>query len=267
MKTIRIGVFETNSSSTHSITINEDTNLFTSIIPDKNGTITLTGGQFGWDWIAYNDALTKANYCAVDACKSAERLEMLVSVIKNHTGAKEVILNIDVDWNKDNYSYIDHQSQGPSDIVFSSEEQLKKFIFDEKSYLYTGNDNTSEPINFFDHDQSTFTHYIKLENSDEKYLIKEEDINNNEKIINVVTRLFEDNVLNEYSDINQDERWNPNCKNKFYILDLNCPNSGVDTTNKTLTIIQQKYSFHKNGSFKSTTITDKKSIKFEICSI
>ena len=52
---IRHGVFETNSSSTHSISINSRNTLYESITPDENDTVKLTVGQFGWDWNRYND--------------------------------------------------------------------------------------------------------------------------------------------------------------------------------------------------------------------
>lgn len=46
-KLIRNSVFETNSSSTHSITIGSYTD-FDTIIPDYNGNITVPTMEFGW---------------------------------------------------------------------------------------------------------------------------------------------------------------------------------------------------------------------------
>jgi len=54
---IRQSVFETNSSSAHSISLGKDTGkqfLLDTLYPDQNGTITLTGGEFGWDWFKEN---------------------------------------------------------------------------------------------------------------------------------------------------------------------------------------------------------------------
>ena len=144
MENIRSNVFETNSSSTHSITISNSNNASNStlatILPDENGTIYLTGGLFGWEYEKYNSALTKANYCAI-ACDHYDtkypNKEMLIEVVKKQTGAKEVIFNID------NNSYIDHQSieSGILEKVFKSKENLRNFIFNKRSWLIIDNDN------------------------------------------------------------------------------------------------------------------------------
>lgn len=142
-KKIRKGVFETNSSSTHSISIAVGNNegLLDTIVPNEDGVIVLTGGEFGWEIEEYNDAITKANYCAIDQLNNDERVEMLKRVIKEQTGAKMVTSIISDDWDNGDYSYIDHQSVGTSDEAFESEEKLREFIFNKNSILYTDNDN------------------------------------------------------------------------------------------------------------------------------
>lgn len=143
MITKRQSVFETNSSSSHSITISDTTELLDSITPDKDGNIVLTGGQFGWEIEDYEDALSKANYCAVDVHGNDDYEQMLIDVIKEHTGAKNVIFDFTTDYSQDedNYSYIDHQSYGTTHEAFSSNETLKAFIFNPNSVLRTDNDN------------------------------------------------------------------------------------------------------------------------------
>ena len=133
MTTTRHNVFETNSSSTHSISINADTQLFDSITPEDDGTIILGHGEYGWEFETYYNALSKADYCALDMGGDPVKKEMLIRVIKNHTGAKDVIFDLT--------GYIDHQSAGTSDDAFESDETLKAFIFGKGSYLETGNDN------------------------------------------------------------------------------------------------------------------------------
>jgi hypothetical protein len=144
MINIRRNVFETNSSSSHSISIVEETdqnlNTLGTIYPDSNGKIILTGGQFGWEEETYRDPLTKANYCAVDTINCPEKRKMLIKVIKEHTGARKVAVNISID-HVDNRSYIDHQSRGTSHPAFDSETTLKLFIFSYGSVLETDNDN------------------------------------------------------------------------------------------------------------------------------
>lgn len=142
-KQIRQGVFETNSSSTHSVSIPEQINeVFTknTLITDKNNNIVLNGGQFGWEIEDYTDALTKANYLAV-AAWDENHLNLLKEVIKETTSCNEVIVNVNRDWNSDDTSYIDHQSSGTVDFLFKSKEMLKDFIFNTQCILHTDNDN------------------------------------------------------------------------------------------------------------------------------
>lgn len=156
MLNIRSNVFETNSSSSHSISINKDSSgIYETIEPDDNGIVVLNGGQFGWEYEACNDALTKANYLAVKAMHDLsigkilgnKNIKMLKEAIIEHVGAKGVNLNLDV---KDYSSYIDHQSVDVADHIFADKESVKKFIFDKGSYLFTGNDNNDAPPNFYD---------------------------------------------------------------------------------------------------------------------
>ena len=49
MKTIRKNCFETNSSSTHSLCISTE-DKYLQLIPNSDGSIILTGGEFGWGW-------------------------------------------------------------------------------------------------------------------------------------------------------------------------------------------------------------------------
>lgn len=134
---IRHAVFETNSSSTHSISISQPFCLkmmSDTIFPDSEGKIFLSGGEFGWEEESFTDALTKANYCAVDVQNDPAKLAMLTRVIAWHTGAKEIVYRL-------GDSYIDHQSCGTSKEAFQDEYSLRSFIFNPNSELRTDNDN------------------------------------------------------------------------------------------------------------------------------
>ena len=101
MKNIRSNVFETNSSSSHSITISNSNIVLDTILPDKDGIIYLNGGEFGWEYDRHYSALTKANYCAI-ACHYHDNddgnithynnfsfnEEMLIEVIKEQTSSR-----------------------------------------------------------------------------------------------------------------------------------------------------------------------------------
>lgn len=148
-KLIRNGVFETNSSSCHSISIDKNNKNFTasSLYVDEDGCVTLTGGEFGWEQEEYFDALTKANYCAQDIYRydwssdsyslDEYKKNMLIDVIKEQTGCTDVLF--DIQSLKD--GYIDHESHGTSYEAFQNKEILRNFIFNRNSYLETDNDN------------------------------------------------------------------------------------------------------------------------------
>lgn len=171
-KLIRTGVFETNSSSTHSLSISNDNNLLDTLYPDDEGNIILNGGEFGWEEETYTDAQTKANYVAVmilllESAKKTfseredkesfryytlppfadENYELCKSnfedVIKEQTGCNAVIYNCTLDYNSNNWSHIDHQSfEDEEDAKWLlSKEEIRNFIFNPNSVLVTDNDN------------------------------------------------------------------------------------------------------------------------------
>jgi len=142
---IRHGVFETNSSSCHSISISEDSGgLLDVIYPNNDGIIELEGGEFGWQEEEFDDALTKANYCYIDNFNNPDRLDRLVKVISDQTGVKKenIVLCATLEYSSTkNWSYVDHQSAGTSSEAFESDEKLRQFIFNPRSILKTDNDN------------------------------------------------------------------------------------------------------------------------------
>lgn len=149
MKQIRSSVFETNSSSSHSISISSTGAIDTTLIPNDDGILLIGPGAnetgFGWEIASYYDAETKAVYAYLQALysKSQEYMNMLYKVILDQTGADEVIFTLSDSFNDDNYGYIDHQSaiyETPFE-PFYSEEDLKNFIFNKSSELQTDNDN------------------------------------------------------------------------------------------------------------------------------
>jgi hypothetical protein len=160
---IRKSVFETNSSSTHSIHIDDGKYVSDLIFVDNDEVLRIYPGEFGWEVEDYYDAASKASYCMTYLYQCAQRyskdykeswydfsghlqkwLNMLTEVLKEETGASKV----EYRQNDDKYypyGYIDHQSaQGDRDTcgpVFESKETLRNFIFNPNSYLHTDNDN------------------------------------------------------------------------------------------------------------------------------
>lgn len=176
-KLIRKGVFETNSSSSHSISIASEDKQFVldTIYPDQHGTIIIRGEEFGWEWFKHNDAGTKAAYAAQQFAHDNNALETLEYVIKEQTGAERVIFEGLDD------GYIDHDSHG---ILGKSAYELKNFIFNKNSWLFGGNDNSEA--------DPTFYHVPEIRDGkvilpEYKYELVIEDFNKTTKFINKPT--------------------------------------------------------------------------------
>lgn len=135
---IRKGIFETNSSSTHSISVVQEEHYeLPKNLPPIGEPIVLEGDQYGWENSEYYDWLSKANYLATYAYNYGRQqdVDLLKFVIKEFTN-REVILEVNP---RD--TWIDHQSSDIPVKLFKDAEQMKAFIFGKNSYLETGNDN------------------------------------------------------------------------------------------------------------------------------
>ena len=134
---IRKNVFETNSSSSHSIEMGEKTDTYSTIYPDKEGVIRLGGYEFGWGQEEYDYAEAKASYVAMEnlqyaGSESYASQLMLEELLLEHTGAERIEYDLS--------GYIDHQSVGLARETFSTKEELKDFIFGN-ARLIIDNDN------------------------------------------------------------------------------------------------------------------------------
>jgi hypothetical protein len=141
-KLIRKGVFETNSSSSHSISIasNDKEFVLDTLYPDQNGIVTVEGDEYGWDWFKTNDAATKASYVAQSNMYDEAKLDMLKEVIMEQTGADDVVFVGLQD------GYVDHDS---TDVAPKTKHELKNFIFNKNSWLFGGNDNSKASPEFY----------------------------------------------------------------------------------------------------------------------
>lgn len=152
-KHIRGSVFETNSSSTHSLVLAGTDNIlaapFNSNVMER-GVITVYSGEYGWEVETFTDIYDKLSYLYTDAMLNAsdtdypdpkenKKLQMIVDAVKEHTGC-------DVQFAQENdfypFGYIDHQSVGLCDEVWEAGiEGVKQFVFNPDSYFKTDNDN------------------------------------------------------------------------------------------------------------------------------
>lgn len=177
MKTqIRRSVFETNSSSTHSISIvKEPTNIH---FP---ATMEFNVGEFGWEWKIYSDYRSKASYLytailcntcldsnteLIDGkqkCRAMvkEKLNKITNILSKY-GIKCVFQSFKTtSFNYNDYSdghpiwsyyidtrgYIDHGNELKEWIntILNDETLLINFLFDNSSVIETGNDNEECP--------------------------------------------------------------------------------------------------------------------------
>jgi hypothetical protein len=157
MYQIRRGVFETNSSSSHSISIScsdHFSDLFANVV--KGGVVYGTGLEFGWGYDIYSSANIKLQYLITgifSSCSSQLDVEdkkennsyykMLKDVIKEYTNYELKIVDFDNIKEKKYYpyGYIDHQSYGEYAMAFDSKNTLANFLFNPQSTLIIDNDN------------------------------------------------------------------------------------------------------------------------------
>jgi hypothetical protein len=251
---IRKSLFETNSSSTHSITIQEGGD-YTSI--GHKGQIELTGGEFGWEWEVYRDPLTKANYCAVYAAGDEYKTEMLKEVISEHTGAEVKILAQKDDYDKGYHSHIDHQSHDTAEKAFASSDSLKNFIFGVNSTLYTGNDNSSPPANFYDEPGAKYVGELRLEFGGSVKLAK---LNlSNQEVDELIYPLFEraESVLNIGRTFNDEFRL-------AWQSETGEPKINFKNRTVLFVVSKPKYSEDKECKYIGSEILEKKYLKYEI---
>ena len=172
MKTqIRRSVFETNSSSTHSISIvREPTNIH---FPT---TLEFNVGEFGWEWKTYSDYCSKASYLytailyntylesnteLIDGkqkCRAMvkEKLNKIKNALSKY-GIKCIFQSFKImsyNYEYSTWSYypdtrgdIDHGNELKKwiDTILNDEALLINFLFDNGSVIETGNDNEECP--------------------------------------------------------------------------------------------------------------------------
>lgn len=156
---IRFGAFETNSSSTHSLTTGTGKLVAQPFDKDvlREGVVRAHPGDYGWEYYRYFTAREKLDYLVsqqlqghrvctdldpeagtAELLEERPRLAMLAKVVKDYTGCRLEITN--------GAACIDHESVGVGGEVFKSEKVLKQFLFDETAYVQTGNDNSPAPF-------------------------------------------------------------------------------------------------------------------------
>ena len=165
---IRKNVFETNSSSTHSLVISKMERSYDYSLPvDDDGILTITFGEFGWGPDLLTTPIEKLSYLVTDRSglydipeelknadndaiydfimEESEAVKDIVEVVKSCCpDVKEVRFELCDSWNP--FGYVDHQSHGTSYGVDLSIEDL---IFSNKVVIMIDNDNSCHYEEYF----------------------------------------------------------------------------------------------------------------------
>ena len=164
---IRKNVFETNSSSTHSLVISKKERSYDYHLPVDAGVLTIPFGEFGWGPDILVAPIEKLAYLVTDRCglydipeelknadddaiycfimEESEAVRDIVEVVKRCCPeVEEVRFELGDRWNP--FGYIDHQSQGTSYEVDLSIEDL---IFSNKVIIMVDNDNSCHYEEYF----------------------------------------------------------------------------------------------------------------------
>ena len=161
MKQIRLGVFETNSSSTHSLTVLGRQLQNSNLLVDEESFIHVSSGEYGWGYDRLISHYDKLSYLVTmmfetdigtyplpdDAGKiyNCEAFQLLDQAVFEHTGNHIVLDEVDKEKNIVNIKgYIDHQSTegyiGLKDFLDSNQISVKEFVFGN-TMMIISNDN------------------------------------------------------------------------------------------------------------------------------
>lgn len=160
MRQIRRGVFETNSSSTHSVTVDHNKGLSPNYLyVSEDGYVHAEFDEFGWEVWDYTDQETRLNYLLTMArCLNGnngwydekEKKKGLKKFVKTNDFERisKVVAeyaNCNGVWIDNSDGYIDHQSYEDydklDDFLKEYNTDIEEFIFGAGVVLHTDNDN------------------------------------------------------------------------------------------------------------------------------
>jgi len=157
MKQIRKGVFETNSSSTHSICIAKDVEITTP------KSLHFSFGEFGWECDTLQSLEEKASYLYTGLVANGrkEDFDKIAKLLKDkgidvtadeanfkessYTGSDGNLVTYTY---ADNAGYVDHSDEMTDflNAVCGNEDNLMNYLFSDLSFVITGNDNDEEDV-------------------------------------------------------------------------------------------------------------------------
>lgn len=179
---IRDRVFETNSSSSHSVTIDraelKDFGLDKDTLREGVIRVELQSDGYGWEWRRYYKPENKIAYLLLQLQGGSlpsdfdlpydedhserfrgddHRTEYFLRTIEEATGCKVVVTRDDEDFL---YGYtIDHDSVGKGLEHLGDADEILKLVFGRNSYVETGNDNDTPPEKIWSDDRGEVQYF------------------------------------------------------------------------------------------------------------
>lgn len=151
MKNKRVGVFETNSSSVHSICIQKEP------VTDVAGqVIDFEFGEYGWECDYYYDTPSYLHTAMIEIGMESE-FNDLVNKLENEYGVVCRVKEKTGDRYFEN-GYVDHADKLKEliDMLLANDDMMLKFLLGKNSIIYTGNDNDDIETG----SKSEETHYV-----------------------------------------------------------------------------------------------------------
>ena len=159
-KSIRRNVFETNSSSTHSICVTKN-----NILDSKQDSIRFNIGEFGWEIDTLDSTQEKASYLYTGILYNEQSglLENIKEILDKNNIEYEFQEPIykSYEWSDGkylDYGYIDHGNELDDFLeeICKDEDKLMRFLFSSESFILTGNDNDDYDVDIkvsYDHEE------------------------------------------------------------------------------------------------------------------
>jgi hypothetical protein len=165
---IRDGVFETNSSSSHSVTIDRSEVIAIDLPKDvlREGVlrVQLSSKDYGWGWTRFRRPENKIAYMLIqyaggylpseaenlqagddhaDIFRENVRCAWFLSTIERATGCR---IEVTRETDDTTWGYVvDHQSIGNGVDEINDDDDILRLVFGKNSFIETGNDNDARP--------------------------------------------------------------------------------------------------------------------------
>jgi hypothetical protein len=163
MRQIRKSVFETNSSSTHSVSIQKSGRLDSSYlkVDEEDNKVHVQFGEFGWGVESFYSQEEKLSYLCTMVAEAegrnlkteedfynSEGFQLINGVVSEYCNCDGVVIDNanfkTTSWGLEHEGYIDHQSceySSLQEFLNDYDTNVIEFIFNNGVVLHTDNDN------------------------------------------------------------------------------------------------------------------------------